>query len=93
MTATVPSAPSPGAPPPVDAAHDPHLSGLFEPVIDEIDAGDLEVVGELPSEMDGMYLRNGPNPRFTWVSTAKRSAPMIRARAFSVSPGTAPRKE
>jgi carotenoid cleavage dioxygenase-like enzyme len=65
MTATVPSPPSPGAPPPVDAAHDPHLSGLFEPVIDEIDAGDLEVVGELPSEMDGMYLRNGPNPRFT----------------------------
>jgi len=34
MTATVPSAPSPGAPPPVDAAHDP---------LDEIDAGDLEV--------------------------------------------------
>lgn len=60
MTATVPS-----APPPVDAAHDPHLSGTFEPVIDEIDAGDLEVTGELPPEMDGMYVRNGPNPRFT----------------------------
>jgi carotenoid cleavage dioxygenase-like enzyme len=61
MTATAPH----GAPPPVDAAHDPHLSGAFEPVIDEIDAGDLEVIGELPREMDGMYLRNGPNPRFT----------------------------
>lgn len=60
MTTTVP-----GGPPPVDAAHDPHLSGSFEPVIDEIDAGDLEVTGELPPEMDGMYLRNGPNPRFT----------------------------
>lgn len=60
MTTTVP-----GAPPPVDAAHDPHLSGLFEPVIDEVDAGDLEVTGELPPEMDGTYLRNGPNPRFT----------------------------
>lgn len=61
MTTTAPR----GAPPPVDAAHDPHLSGAFEPVIDEIDAGDLEVTGELPPEMDGMYLRNGPNPRFT----------------------------
>ncbi|MEJ2885085.1 carotenoid oxygenase family protein [Actinomycetospora aeridis] len=60
MTATLP-----GAPPPVDAAGNPHLSGVFEPVIDEIDAGDLEVTGELPPEMDGMYVRNGPNPRFT----------------------------
>jgi len=60
VTATVPQ-----GPPPVDAAHDPHLSGVFEPVIDEIDAGDLEVTGELPPEMDGMYVRNGPNPRFT----------------------------
>lgn len=56
---------SPSPPPPVDAAADPHLSGVFEPVVDEIDAGDLPVVGELPPEMDGLYLRNGPNPRFT----------------------------
>lgn len=55
----------PVAPPPVDAAADPHLSGAFAPVIDETDAGDLTVVGELPPEMDGLYLRNGPNPRFT----------------------------
>lgn len=60
MTTTVP-----GAPPPVDAATNPHLSGVFEPVIDEIEAGDLEVTGELPADLDGMYLRNGPNPRFT----------------------------
>ncbi|PVZ15061.1 hypothetical protein [Actinomycetospora cinnamomea] len=25
--------PRPGPPPPVDAGHDPHLSGVFEPVI------------------------------------------------------------
>lgn len=56
---------SPSAPPPVDAASDPHLSGVFQPVVDEIQAGDLTVVGELPPEMDGLYLRNGPNPRFT----------------------------
>ena len=86
MTATVPGAPSPGAPPPVDAAHDPHLSGLFEPVIDEIDAGDLEVVGELPSEMDGMYLRNGPNPRFTPLGSVRVPARGRRhgARALGV---------
>jgi len=40
--------------------HDPHLSGLFEPVIDEIDAGDLEVVGELPSTDHVRYGASSP---------------------------------
>lgn len=50
---------------PVDVATDPHLHGVFAPVVDETDAADLVVEGELPAEMDGLYLRNGPNPRFT----------------------------
>ncbi len=52
-------------PDPVDVAKDPHLHGIFAPVIEETDADDLAVVGELPAEMAGTYLRNGGNPRFT----------------------------
>jgi carotenoid cleavage dioxygenase-like enzyme len=35
----------------------------FEPVPDEITARDLPVVGTLPTQLNGTYLRNGPNPR------------------------------
>src|SRR4051794_40323976 len=35
----------------------------FEPVPDEVTAHDLPVVGTLPPELEGVYLRNGPNPR------------------------------
>jgi carotenoid cleavage dioxygenase-like enzyme len=50
---------------PVDAASNPHLSGVFAPIVDEVDVGELRVEGELPHGIDGDYLRNGPNPRFT----------------------------
>jgi carotenoid cleavage dioxygenase len=39
----------------------PELGGRFAPVPDEIDAVDLPVEGHLPPELDGRYLRNGPN--------------------------------
>lgn len=49
---------------------DPHspakpfwLSGHFAPVVDEVTAHDLPVVGELPRALAGTYLRNGPNPK------------------------------
>jgi carotenoid cleavage dioxygenase len=38
------------------------LTGLNAPLTEEVTAHDLEVVGELPVELDGRYLRNGPNP-------------------------------
>ena len=38
------------------------LTGLNAPLTEEVTAFDLEVVGELPAELDGRYLRNGPNP-------------------------------
>ena len=41
----------------------PYLVGNFAPVHDEIDAEDLPVVGQVPFELDGVYLRIGPNPR------------------------------
>lgn len=40
----------------------PYLSGNFAPVSEEVTALDLPVTGTLPPELDGRYLRNGPNP-------------------------------
>ena len=37
--------------------------GYFVPVPDEITAHDLPVAGTLPPQLNGVYLRNGPNPR------------------------------
>ncbi|MCU1496375.1 MAG: carotenoid oxygenase [Acidimicrobiales bacterium] len=39
-----------------------YLEGPFAPVDVEVTAFDLEVTGTLPPELDGRYLRNGPNP-------------------------------
>ncbi len=55
----------PGALRPVDPASILALSGRFEPVDTEIETGDVHVEGELPRDLVGCYLRNGPNPRFT----------------------------
>ena len=40
-----------------------HLSGNFAPVLEERTVHALEVVGELPADLRGTYVRNGPNPR------------------------------
>ena len=39
-----------------------YLSGNYAPVTEEVTAFDLPVIGELPAELNGRYLRNGPNP-------------------------------
>jgi carotenoid cleavage dioxygenase len=39
-----------------------YLAGNYAPVVEEVTAVDLPVVGELPVELNGRYLRNGPNP-------------------------------
>lgn len=39
-----------------------YLDGHMAPVPDEIEAFDLAVTGALPPELNGRYLRNGPNP-------------------------------
>lgn len=43
-------------------SENPYLGGNFAPVDEEITAVDLAVVGELPRELCGRYVRNGPNP-------------------------------
>ncbi len=40
----------------------PYLAGNFAPVHEEVSATDLPVTGTLPPELDGRYLRIGPNP-------------------------------
>lgn len=42
----------------------PYLQGNFAPIRQETTAEDLTVVGELPIELSGMFVRNGPNPQF-----------------------------
>ncbi len=49
---------------PVDEAAFPYLSGRFAPVRTETDASDLQVEGTLPADIDGVFMRNGPNPMF-----------------------------
>ncbi|MEQ9002747.1 MAG: carotenoid oxygenase family protein, partial [Pseudomonadales bacterium] len=41
---------------------DRYLSGNFAPVAEERTETALEVIGRLPPELNGRYLRNGPNP-------------------------------
>jgi carotenoid cleavage dioxygenase-like enzyme len=40
----------------------PYLEGNFAPVADELTATDLAVTGTIPADLDGSFLRNGPNP-------------------------------
>ncbi len=42
----------------------PHLAGNNKPVYDEITAAELEVIGEIPSDISGHFLRVGPNPYY-----------------------------
>jgi carotenoid cleavage dioxygenase len=39
-----------------------YLQGNYAPVEQEITATDLQVIGEIPADLEGRYLRNGPNP-------------------------------
>jgi carotenoid cleavage dioxygenase-like enzyme len=39
-----------------------YLEGRYAPIPGDVTSLDLEVVGTLPQELEGRYLRNGPNP-------------------------------
>ncbi len=45
-------------------AGNPYLLGAYAPIFEEIVASDLEVIGEIPKDINGVYVRNGPNPKF-----------------------------
>ncbi|MBZ0254168.1 MAG: carotenoid oxygenase family protein, partial [Candidatus Methylomirabilis sp.] len=46
-----------------------YRSGPFAPVEREIAREDLPVIGELPEGLDGLFVRNGANPRFEPIGT------------------------
>ncbi|MDB9349741.1 carotenoid oxygenase family protein [Nodularia spumigena] len=43
----------------------PYLNHNFAPVRDEITTDTLKVIGELPPNLSGMFVRNGPNPQWS----------------------------
>src|SRR5438445_8886275 len=47
-----------------DEKVNPYLAGVFAPVATEITGDDLEVIGDIPTALDGLMVRNGPNPRY-----------------------------
>lgn len=49
----------------VTTAVNPYLDGNFAPVHEEITTEKLPVIGELPLDLSGMFVRNGPNPQWT----------------------------
>lgn len=44
-------------------AKNPYLNGAYAPVHKEITATDLDVIGEIPRDLNGVFVRNGPNPQ------------------------------
>ncbi len=57
-------------PAPVDVSSNPYLTGCFEPVTNEgMWAGLAATTGEIPADLSGTYIRNGPNPRFTPIGS------------------------
>ena len=49
----------------IETSGNPYLQGMHAPVRREIEVPELEVIGEVPSDLTGIYLRNGPNQRRT----------------------------
>lgn len=47
----------------------PFLKGVFAPFRREENIDRLEVVGKIPADLEGVLLRNGPNPQFDPVGT------------------------
>lgn len=49
-----------------DQGHEdnPYLHDGYAPVLEESVAQEMEVIGEIPKDLNGAYYRNGPNPRF-----------------------------
>ncbi|GAB4557857.1 MAG: carotenoid oxygenase family protein [Haliangiales bacterium] len=41
----------------------PYLRGVYAPVARESSDADLTVIGALPADLDGVFVRNGPNPK------------------------------
>ncbi|PQA86574.1 carotenoid oxygenase family protein [Hyphococcus luteus] len=47
----------------------PYLNGAWTPVTREMDADEMEVIGEIPQDLSGVYVRNSENPLFEAIGT------------------------
>ena len=45
-----------------------HKRGNFAPVESEQTLDSLQVAGELPADLNGLYVRNGPNPAILLIT-------------------------
>ncbi|MGW4796484.1 carotenoid oxygenase family protein, partial [Nonomuraea sp. NPDC004297] len=63
-----------------------YVEGHFAPVTEEVTAYDLPVTGRIPAELNGRYLRNGPNPQALAGSPARDGDHIVRPprRRFGV---------
>lgn len=41
----------------------PYLKDNFAPVLEELTVDNLTVIGNIPKDLNGLYVRNGPNPQ------------------------------
>ena len=48
----------------LETQNNPYLLGEYAPVDTEITAENMEIIGQIPKDLNGVYVRNGPNPRF-----------------------------
>ncbi|GLQ19454.1 carotenoid oxygenase family protein [Algimonas porphyrae] len=44
-------------------ARNPYLNGIYAPVHRELTVRNLDVIGEIPHDLSGVFVRNGPNPK------------------------------
>ena len=54
----------------------PVLRGNYGPIDQEVVLTDLKVIGEMPKDLNGIYVRNGPNRHFA----APGALPLVRRR-------------
>ena len=62
------------------------LDGNFSPIAEERDATDMEVIGAIPDDLAGHFLRVGPNPVYVFSEEAYHTFDgdgMIHSIAFS----------
>ncbi|WP_067472807.1 carotenoid oxygenase family protein [Nocardia amamiensis] len=60
-----------------------HLAGNNAPVTEEVTVEPTWMAGQIPSELEGIFVRNGPNPRTGWSPHYFAGDGMVHAVALS----------
>ena len=67
--------------PSADSTGAPYVTGNFAPLMNEVTAFDLEVIGRIPETLNGRFLRIGPNPVDEPNSDLAQRPSLVRGRA------------